>query len=215
MTAPEQPLHRPLENQWPGILAAHGPLRDELVAAYAEDGRGYHDVRHLTEVLAHLDMLLAQPAAAGVDPTALRLAAWFHDAVYDGHRDDEERSAVLAEERLGATGVPDPLVAEVARLVRLTADHRPGPGDVAGALLCDADLAVLASGPERYAEYVRGVRKEYADLDEDTFRAGRAGVLRALLEGPTLFHSPLAQELWEAAARANVQRELESLEAPR
>lgn len=208
------PLERPLQRHWPDVLAAHSSLRDGLVAAYAEEERGYHDVRHLAEVLDHLDMLLTQPAAAGVDPDAVRLAAWFHDAVYDGHRDDEDRSAALAEDRLGATGLPEELVAEVARLVRVTAEHRPEPDDVAGALLCDADLAVLASGRERYDEYVHGVRKEYTHLDEETFRAGRATVLRALLDAPTLFHTPLAQELWETAARDNVRRELQSLDPP-
>lgn len=202
-----------LEHHWPEILAAQTSLRDDLVAAYRAPERGYHDDRHLTEVLDHLGMLMSQPAAAGVDPDAVVLAAWFHDAVYEGQRDDEERSASLAQEALAATGVPTSLVGEVARLVRLTADHRPDPDDVAGALLCDADLAVLAAARERYDDYVQGVRREYADLDDATFRTGRAAVLQALLSAPTLFHTPLGQELWERPARANVRHELDTLTA--
>ena len=45
---------------WPLPQAA--ALRDELLAAYADPGRGYHDTTHLAEVLARLDEL----AAAGV-----------------------------------------------------------------------------------------------------------------------------------------------------
>jgi predicted metal-dependent HD superfamily phosphohydrolase len=183
---------------WPTWL--DDELRVRLEAAYAE-GRGYHDLRHLSEVLEHVDELMAAD-----DPAreAVLLAAWFHDSVYDGRSDDEERSAHLAEESLGGS----PLAAEVARLVRVTADHRPATDDVAGQVLCDADLAILAAGPERYASYVQGVRAEYAHVSDADFALGRALVLRDLLAKPTLFHTATARNRWEAAARANIEREL-------
>ena len=201
-----------LRQHWPPALAHASDLRDRLLAAYADPSRGYHDTRHLTEVLDHLEWLLKLPEAAGVDRDAVVLAAWFHDAVYAGRADDEERSAALAEQALAARGAHLDLVAEVARLVRLTRTHRPAPADVAGQVLCDADLAVLAATSERYAKYVAGVRREYAHLDEATFRAGRAEVLRALLDGPSLFHTEAAQKAWEERARANVTRELAALD---
>jgi predicted metal-dependent HD superfamily phosphohydrolase len=200
-----------LVGRWPVDGAAGARLRDRLIEAYGDPGRGYHDLRHLREVLGHLDGLLRQPVASSVDRLAVVLAAWFHDAVYDGGPDDEERSAALAEASLPQVGLAPAVVAEVARLVRMTRDHRPDPGDRAGAVLCDADLAILASSPERYDEYVHDVRREYASLDETTFRRGRAAVLRALLSAPSLFHTPAAQEEWERAARANVTRELAAL----
>jgi predicted metal-dependent HD superfamily phosphohydrolase len=202
--------HRP-ERSWPARLAERTDLRDRLLAAYASPDRGYHDTRHLAEVLEHLGTLLTQPEARDVDQDAVVLAAWFHDAVYDGERDDEERSAALAESTLTSAGVPDGLVAEVARLVRLTAEHRPAPDDVAGQVLSDADLAVLASRPERYDDYVRGVRREYSHLDDATFAAGRAGVLRALLAEPRLFRTPYGHRAWEETARNNMDRELHAL----
>ena len=105
------------------------------------------------------------------------LAAWFHDAVYDGERDAEERSAAWAEDAL-APLVPAPVVAEVARLVRLTETHQPDDADPNGCALSDADLAILAAPPDRYDEYVAAVRREYAHLPDDVFDAGRAAVLR-------------------------------------
>ncbi|HEU4515287.1 MAG TPA: hypothetical protein VFR87_19420 [Nocardioidaceae bacterium] len=202
-----------LEQHWPGVVAACAALRDRLVEAYAAPGRRYHDTRHLGEVLGHLDALLDHPDANGVDRDAVVLAAWFHDAVYDGRPDDEERSAALAEATLPSCDVPPSLVAEVARLVRLTREHKADPDDLPGQLLCDADLAILAAGAERYAEYTREVRAEYAHVDDDTFRAGRSDVLSALLAGP-LFHTTPAREAWEARARANVEAELARLSAP-
>lgn len=187
---------------WP--LPERTELRDRLLEAYADPARGYHDRRHLAEVLEHLDELM--PAG---HPTrdAVLLAAWFHDAVHDGADDDEQRSADLAARELAGTPVAD----EVARLVLLTRSHRPGDDDLDGQLLCDADLAVLASGPERYADYTAGVRAEYADVPDPAFRAGRRSILQDLLDKPTLFHTPAARESWEDRARANVRAEIEQL----
>jgi predicted metal-dependent HD superfamily phosphohydrolase/catechol 2,3-dioxygenase-like lactoylglutathione lyase family enzyme len=178
-------------------------LRRRLVEAYDAPGRGYHDLLHLTEVLEHVDDLLPHEDPAR---TAVVLAAWFHDAVYEGRADDEERSARLAE-----TSLDGSLASEVGRLVRVTAAHRPADDDVAGQVLCDADLAILAAPAERYASYVAGVRTEHAHVTDADFAAGRAAVLQDLLDKPTLFHTGPARRRWEDAARANVQRELSRL----
>src|SRR5262245_30263250 len=109
-------------SRWPGpeVIGA------ELLRRYAEPHRRYHTTRHLADVLDRVDEL----AAEADDADAVRLAAWFHDAVYDPLRgDNEERSANLAERALGETDLPGGTVAEVARLVRLTATHAPEPGD--------------------------------------------------------------------------------------
>lgn len=193
-------------DRWP--LPDSPDLRDEIAAAYADPSRGYHDTRHLTEVLRRLEEL----AEAGTDyeSTAVLLAAWFHDAVYDGERDAEERSATWAEEAL-APLVPTPVVEEVARLVRLTETHQPDDADRNGCALSDADLAILAAPPDRYDDYAAAVRLEYAHLPDDVFVSGRTAVLAALADKPHLFHTAYARERWEAPARANLERELAGL----
>jgi predicted metal-dependent HD superfamily phosphohydrolase len=184
---------------WP--LADRTDLHDRLLAAYAT-GRGYHDTRHLAEVLARLAEL-----GESVN-TELVLAAWFHDAVYDGAPGAEERSARLAEAELAGSGVD---VAEVARLVRLTERHDPAPGDRNGEVLCDADLAILASSPDRYRGYVAGVRQEYAAHSDADFRAGRLAVLEDLASRDALFRTSYARTHWEPQARENLTRELADL----
>ena len=186
-----------LADRWP--LATHLDVRDELVAAYGSPGRSYHDLRHLTEVLDRLDDL-------SCSAEAVLLAAWFHDAVYDGATDDEERSAAWAERVLPAALAP-----EVARLVRLTAAHRPAHDDPAGQSLCDADLAILASPAKRYDEYAHDVRREYAHVPDADFARGRSAVLSDLLAKPALFQTTRGFELWELAARRNVTAELARL----
>ena len=197
-----------LERWWPDLVSDQPQIRERLVTAYDDPARGYHDLRHLREVLEHLDDLVP---ADHPDRDAVVLAAWFHDAVYDAVGDNEERSARLADAVLTQAGVPIPLVEEVTRLVRLTAGHDPAADDLPGQLLCDADLAILAAGRERYDAYVAGVRQEYAEVPDADFRAGRKAVLEDLLAHDTLFHSDAARERWEEKARANVSAEVAAL----
>lgn len=191
-----------------GDLAGSGVM---LLSRYADPGRHYHDLTHLDDVLRNVDEL----ADAARAPDVVRLAAWFHDAVYDPHADDsEERSALLAQSMLAAMRVDDALVTEVARLVRLTAGHDPADDDADGAVLCDADLAILAADETRYAGYVAGVRAEYAHVPDDDFARGRAAVLQHLLGQRSFYRTPTAHAAWEAAARANVTAELARLAPP-
>ena len=196
-----------LEERW--LLPGAVELRDRLVEAYAAPGRGYHDLVHLTEVLDRLEELTEH--GTPFDLLTVGLAAWFHDAVYDGEPHAEDRSARWAEQVLPDVGLPASTVATVARLVRLTERHDVGPGDPDGAALCDADLAVLAAAPERYQAYVEGVRREYAHVADPAFRAGRAAVLRALAGRPHVFVTAYGRGHWEATARTNLTRELASL----
>lgn len=201
-----------LAARWDGLLGRltmHDPTTTgrALIARWAEPHRRYHDLAHLNVVLDNLHDL----AGHAKDVDAVRLAAWYHDAIYAGAPDDEENSARLAESDLTALGLPSALVAETARLVRLSATHDPAFGDHNGETLCDADLAVLAAEPADYARYVEAVRAEYAHVPDDAFRAGRAGILRRLLAAPALFHTPAGRERWEADARANVSAELAAL----
>ncbi|MGP4097625.1 HD domain-containing protein [Nonomuraea sp. KM90] len=182
-------------------------VRAELLARWSEPHRRYHTRTHLAAVLAAVEPL----ATEAEDATAVRLAAWFHDAVYDGRPGwDEERSAQLAQSRLPGCGVPAGRVATVARLVRLTAAHDTlGPGDHDGAVLCDADLAILAS--PAYPAYAHAIRQEYAHVPDPAFARGRSQVLRRLLATPSLYRTPRARELWEAPARTNMTAELATL----
>lgn len=190
-------------------LLARWPLADTALAAdllerWGARGRRYHDPRHLEHCLDSLEML-----GGGDEPIVL--AAWFHDAVYEGRPGaDEEASAQLAEERLA--GVLSPAgVAEVARLVRLTAHHWVAADDARGALLCDADLAILGAAPEAYERYCRDVRVEYADVPLAEFRQGRLRVVRSLLELDPLYRTRGGSELWSASARRNLTAEEDRL----
>ena len=201
-----------LNRYWPSLLAADTSIADRLTELYDEPHRGYHNRQHLAEVFARIDLILAAEPETAVDRDAVLLAAWFHDAVYDHDGDNEKRSATLAERELATVDAPPLLIAEVVRLVRLTKTHQVIGSDVAGQVLCDADLGILAADEARYTEYTQGVRREYRHVADEDFRKGRARILRDLLAAPTLFHTGFAKQHWENLARANVEHELIELE---
>ena len=164
-------------------------------------------VSHLRDILIHVEEL----ADFADDADAVRLAAWYHDSVYAGLPDDEERSARRAEEDLSGLGLVPQLIDEVARLVRMTITHDPAPGDHNGEVLSDADLASLAVPRERYVLNTAAIRAEYAHIPHEVFRKGRLQVLVSLLEGNGVFRTEQARERWEGAAQGNLRAELATL----
>lgn len=198
---------RELAERWHAVLPHQEAMGAALVERYREPWRRYHDARHLLAVLRQVDAL-----AGDQDLFLVRLGAWFHDAVYDipsRELTNEEASARLALRELSRAGLEQEDLTQVARLVRLTADHLPGSRDPEGNLLCDADLAVLASPPEAYAAYVEQVREEHADVPDDDFWAARYEVLEPWVEGE-IFRTGKGK-LLTPAARANVTAEVRRL----
>lgn len=184
----------------------------DLLARWREPQRHYHGIEHLAAVLSVVDA----EADSAADVDLVRLAAWLHDAVYDPRAPgdaNERESAALAGSTLSRLGLPASAVAEVQRLVLLTAGHDVAANDRNGALLCDADLAVLATPPEDYDRYAAAIRREYAHVPRAAFNAGRAAVLRRLLSLPALYRVPSLAARWDRPARANLRRELTSLRA--
>ncbi|MEY9872329.1 putative metal-dependent HD superfamily phosphohydrolase [Streptacidiphilus sp. MAP12-33] len=208
---PDRTIVEALLARWTALFAAPEaePYGEQLLRRWSEPQRKYHTMRHLTATLQVVDRL----AGHADDADLVRLAAWFHDAVYAPDRtENEERSARLAERVLPELGVSDEAIAEVARLVRLTAGHDPAPGDRNGEVLCDADLAILGAPPEIYARYAAAVREEYAFVPEDDFRTGRAAVLEGLLaKKPSLYRTQPAQTTFGPRADANLRSELARL----
>jgi len=195
---------------WLRLFPEHETVGRELLGRWQEPHRRYHTQDHLATMLRIID----EHADLADDPDAVRLAAWFHDAVYAPFQaDNEEQSALLARTKLGSLGFSTERTEEVARLVRLTAGHHVEPGDRNGALLADADLAILAAPWEEYLRYTAAVRAEYSAVPEEAFRVGRAQILGQLLDLPALYRVVPARAEWTARAHDNLRTEIALLSA--
>jgi predicted metal-dependent HD superfamily phosphohydrolase len=119
---------------------------DDLVGRHRQPHRRYHGLRHVVWVLRHARRLEAaipecHDGSAVYDAGVVTAAACFHDAVYDPRAgDNEERSALLAENRLRALDWTAPRCDLVAQLVRATAGYL-ADDDLADDDLADNDLA--------------------------------------------------------------------------
>jgi predicted metal-dependent HD superfamily phosphohydrolase len=196
-----------LMTRWNATLPQQSQLGENLITRYSEPHRHYHTTTHLLDVLTMIDQL-----ADDHDLFLVQLAAWYHDAVYAipaGQISNEEASARLALRELSLVGLEQEDLNQVARLVRLTETHQPGPRDPEGELLCDADLAILASDPADYAEYVAAIRAEYAKVPEEQFLAGRLAVLTGLANRE-IFRTNKGRQLTDAAY-ANLETEISAL----
>src|SRR5262245_23632307 len=94
------------------------PVFDRLVVAHSEPHRHCHTLEHLAEMFKVAGKL----GDVATDPTAVQLAIWFHDAVYDPKaKDNEVRSGELADELLRPLNIPDDTLRRVGALIRATA----------------------------------------------------------------------------------------------
>jgi predicted metal-dependent HD superfamily phosphohydrolase len=180
---------------------------EEVVARYAEAHRHYHTVRHLEECFDVLERVRREAERPG----EVELALWFHDAVYDTKRhDNEERSAEWAQSVTAEAGVDASVGQRVAALIMATR-HDATPVGADACALVDVDLSILGAEPLRFDEYERQVREEYRWVPEPVFRRERRKILRRLLARPALFNTARMRESHERRARANLERSLARL----
>jgi len=184
------------------------PLLARLRILYTESHRHYHTVAHVEALLAHL----RRYAHLVQDLKAVAAAIWFHDAIYDTHRDDnEERSAMLAQEELESAGWAPLLVKQVAHMVRATRHHRADAADTDTLLFLDFDLSILGSSPESYSAYCAAIRAEFSWVNDEAYAEGRSRALQTFLQRDKIYRTSLLWDAWEASARVNMLRELAAL----
>jgi predicted metal-dependent HD superfamily phosphohydrolase len=186
------------------------PVRRELMTAWSERSRHYHDARHLRECLGLLELWAGQ----GERNAEVSIALWFHDAIYDpGANDNELKSAAWAARVLGEARVPSEVGERVFELIIAT-QHAAPPASVQSidsGLLLDIDLAILGAAPERFQAFERDIRKEYAAVPESVYRSARRTVLQGFIAREPLYHTIKARELLDAQARINLQGAFERL----
>jgi predicted metal-dependent HD superfamily phosphohydrolase len=187
--------------------AAPAGLYDRLLALYAEPHRHYHNQRHIADCLVEFD----GAAHLVTDPTAVEVAIWFHDAIYDTRApNNEERSAELAVDWLKPVGAGEGLLNSVRQLVLATKAH-DGTLHPDAPLLVDVDLSILGQPPERFWEYEQQIRAEYAWVEPAFFTAKRAEILERFLARPRLYASDYFYERYENQARVNLQASVQQL----
>ncbi len=192
------------DRAWKGVgAAADGEaVFAALVERYQEPQRSYHTLQHLTECLQAFDHVRSLPP----HPAEVEIALWFHDAIYDVHRsDNEEQSAAWAKSALLAAGVGAESAERVSSLILVTR-HTAAPRTPDEFVLIDIDLAILGAEVPRFAEYERQIRHEYGFVPQAVFNVKRRQILASFLARPYIYSTARFRAALEARARANLSR---------
>ncbi|HET7131004.1 MAG TPA: N-methyl-D-aspartate receptor NMDAR2C subunit [Gammaproteobacteria bacterium] len=189
-----------------GATAPEG-LYERLLACYSEPRRYYHTARHLDECFAAFEAV----RSLAMRPAEIEIALWFHDAIYDTKRNDnEEKSADWARAALVDAGVSAEAAERVHALV-LATRHEAAPQSKDAAILVDVDLSILGATPKRFAEYERQVRLEYGWVPDRLFRRTRRKILEEFLRRPSIYTSEHFRGARQRAARSNLSRSVDRL----
>lgn len=191
---------------WSGLGATgdENGERERLLARYSEPSRRYHTVQHLGECIATFQTV----AAIAQRPAEVEAGLWFHDAVYELRRTDNEvRSAQLAVGILADAGVASEVSSRVAAWI-LATEHATAPIEPDARLLVDIDLSILGAPESRLAEYERQIRDEYSFVPEAVFHDRRRVILRAFLARPRIYYTTHFHDRLEQRARVNLSRSL-------
>jgi len=190
-----------------GAAAPDEVLYEDLVARYRERHRHYHTLLHLDECFAGLQTIRADAC----HPDEIDLALWFHDAIYDvARRDNEVLSADWARVATESAGLAAAIADRVHALVMATR-HNAIPIDIDQQILVDVDLSILGAPESRFDEYERQIRAEYSAVPLPRFRAARRRVLTEFLGRPTIFNTRSFVAAYEGQARNNLARSIERL----
>ncbi len=198
------------EQAWRDLGLAPAPgLRDELLRRWSQAHRKYHTLQHLAECLA----LFADVRPIAERPGEVALALWFHDAIYETNRhDNEAESAAWARRALVEAHAARDVVDRVGALVMATR-HSEVPDTPDAALLVDIDLAILGAVPARFDEYERQIRDEYGQVPDALFREKRREILQAFADRRPIYATELVRDRLEAAAQTNLRRSLGELDS--
>jgi predicted metal-dependent HD superfamily phosphohydrolase len=182
-------------------------LYNEVIAKYDESHRYYHNKQHLTECLEKFTEL----RHLSENPAAIELALWFHDAIYDPLRhDNEQLSAAWARSSVIESGHDEAIADRIYDLV-LATQHNAKPKTTDAKIIVDVDLSILGAQPERFLEYEQQIRKEYAFVPEATFQLKRGEILHYFLNQPTIFNTLIFIDRYEQQARTNLAQALARL----
>jgi len=187
---------------------------EELLGRWAEPARHYHTTTHLVEMFGALEELEDANEIDDRQCSVARLAAWFHDAIYNpaaSPGSNEADSAVLARKLLEQLGFAGDDIQAIDRLIRLTARHDAEAAEPLDAAFHDADLWILSAPPERFDGYCDQIREEYSIVPGPEYRQRRAAILGPLMHRDRIYRTARALHGWETPARINLGRELSRL----
>lgn len=174
---------------------------------YNEDHRKYHNAVHINDCLAKCELNVETKLNHRI-----HLAFWYHDVIYKPlKKDNEQKSADLAEKFLKAQNAENALIKSTRNLIMATL-HNQEPNTEDEAYMMDIDISILGSDPKSYEQYTQNIRKEYKLIPWFIYKKKRKQILEMFLNKESLFYTSYFKNTLEKQARINIKNEINQLE---
>lgn len=208
-----KPIISKLKIEWQNVLQKYCFDTNEvdsifqiLVNKYSEKHRAYHN-------LSHINYLLEEAANIEfLDFDSIYFAVWFHDAIYEPTKNDNEiESAKLAVKLLSELNFPFDKITKTEKIILATQRHSAENLDEDGKCFLDLDLSILGANPEIYQKYSEAIRLEYSHVSVDLYRQGRKRILENFLKREVIYFTESIRQRFEKQARINLANEIKEL----
>ena len=172
---------------------------------YRECHRAYYNERHIQDIFC-----MAQNMGLKLSDNQV-LALMYHDIVYiPGAEFNEELSMLLLYTHIAqnkddfADLFPNADVDVIEQIILDTKNHKATIKE--SELVLDLDMAILATKPTRYDEYVNEIKREFAQFPSEGFIKGRCAFLQVALKSKIFITKEF--EKFESIAKENMSTEL-------
>lgn len=175
-----------------------------LLSNYQQQHRKYHTIQHIQECFEEFNSIKKLLH----HPEQVELAIWFHDAIYNPARqDNEEKSArMLANYSPTKTKKGMLHTQQAQRLILATKDHEAYDHD--SAYFLDIDMSILGSSPKRFNEYEQQIREEYSMYSDEEYKQGRSTFLKPLSTKYKIYNTEEYEFKYAKQAKLNIDRTL-------
>ncbi len=200
------------QSLWQRCLADGAPdnsaaIHQQLVSAYNESQRRYHKLAHIEHCLKMFD----QCKSLAGNPDALEIAVWFHDAIFEpGRRDNEALSAELYQDL--SAGIHEPEMRQlVGRLIMATLHDGSSLDDSDACYMVDIDLSSFGFSWDEFLLDSQHLREENPQLSDADYYRIQKEFQSGLLLRPRFFYSDFFYQRYEQQARDNLARYFEQI----
>lgn len=179
--------------------------RQELFTNYENADRYYHNLVHVYNFIK----LFEEHKTAIEKPLLFEVAIWWHDAIYEAKRNDNETRSVQLALRCWKNYLSTTDLKYIAILISSTEKHLPLIEENDVHYFLDMDLSILATANHVYQQYVSYIEKEYTTYyPKVLYNIGRTKAMKSFHSRRQLYFTPFFNENYEFQAKNNIKLEL-------
>jgi predicted metal-dependent HD superfamily phosphohydrolase len=200
-------------DRWNKLWKSLGAAKDgedlfyQLINAYNDKNRAYHNISHIKHCLNEFDQIKYRLK----NPKEVELAIWFHDVIYDPKSvSNEEESAEFTILELKKSEAPCISIDMVKHFI-LATKHDRSINTPDSEYLVDIDISIFGYPPKIYMDYEKNIRKEYEWVPEAIYRKKRKELLISFLSRGKIYYTNFFSNKYELQSRSNLKAAIKSL----